>query len=85
MLNKNVYENIDDHINHIKDIIKDCGWIEDKLTVDDLKEIAYCLVKEGYTNFGSSYVVVKALEESFENYYPAKVVISFMDEMIKKQ
>lgn len=74
------YKTIDDHINHIKDIIEDCGsWTE-----DELEEIAYRLVEEGYTSFGNSYVVIKALEESFEDYYPIGVIISFMDEMIKE-
>lgn len=80
MLNRKIYENIDDHINHIKDIVEDySGWTE-----DELKEIAYRLVEEGYTSFGSSYVVVKALEESLDNYYLVGVVISFMDEMINE-
>ena len=74
---------IDDHINHIKDIVENYGgWTE-----DELEEIAYRLVEEGYTNFGHSYVIVKALEESFEdyypNYYPIRVIISFMDEIIR--
>ena len=74
------HRTIDEHINHIKDIVKNYGgWTE-----DELEEIAYCLVEEGYTNFGSSYVVAKALEEIFEDYYPIVAIISLMDEMIKK-
>ena len=70
---------VDGHINHIKDIVKNYGgWTE-----DELEEIAYRLVEEGYTNFGNSYVVVKALEESFEDCYPIRVIISLMDEMIR--
>ena len=73
------YRTIDENINHIKDIVKNYdGWTEDKL-----EEIAYCLVEEGYTNFGSSYIVAKALEESFEDCYPVVAIISLMDEMIK--
>ena len=74
---------IDGHIDHIKDVVKNYGgWTE-----DELEKIAYRLVEEGYINFGNSYVVVKALEESFEdyypNYYPIRVIISFMDEIIR--
>lgn len=73
------HRTIDEHIDHIKDIVKNySGWTE-----DELEGITYCLVEEGYTNFGNSYVVVKALEESFEDYYPIVVIISFMDKMIK--
>ena len=74
------YGTIDEHINHIKDIVKNYGgWIE-----DELEEIAHCLVEEGYTSFGSSYVVAKALEENFEDNYPVVAIISLMDEIIEK-
>lgn len=70
---------VDGHIDHIKDVVKNYGgWTE-----DELEKIAYHLVEEGYINFGNSYVVVKALEESFENCYPIRVIISLMDEMIR--
>lgn len=74
------HRTIDDHINHIKDIVENYGG----RTEDELEEIAYHLVEEGYINFGNSYAVVKALEESFEDSYPIRVIISFMDEMIRK-
>ena len=77
------YRTIDEHINHIKDIVENIVENYDSWTEDELEEIAYCLVEEGYTNFCNSYVVVKALEESFEDYYPIVVIISLMDEMIK--
>ena len=77
------YRTIDEHINHIKDIVENIVETYDSWTEDELEGIAYCLVEEGYTNFGNSYVVVKALEESFEDYYPIVVIISLMDEMIK--
>ena len=51
---------------------------------DELEEIAHCLVEEGYTSFGSSYVVAKALEENFEDNYPVVAIISLMDEIIEK-
>ena len=70
---------VDGYIDHIKDIVENYGgWTE-----DELEKIAYRLVEEGYTNFGNSYAVVKALEESFEDYYPIRVIISLMDEMIR--
>lgn len=73
------HRTIDEHINHIKDIVENYdSWTEDELEV-----IAYRLVEEGYTNFGHSYVIVKALEESFEDCYPIRVIISLMDEMIR--
>lgn len=73
------HRTIDEHINHIKDIVENY----DSWTEDELEAIAYRLVEEGYTDLDHSYVIIKALEESFEDHYLIVVIIYFMDEMIK--
>ena len=79
------HRTINEHINHIKDIVKNIVKNYGDQTEDELEKIAYCLVEEEYINFGSSYVVAKALEEIFEDYYPIVAIISLMDEMIKNR